>query len=85
MLTAEYDWDFGDPKGRFNKLQGFNAAHVYDRPGRYTITLTVTDETGHVESATATIFVSPDNRRRIFLSPEGSDAATRGQSCSLSE
>jgi PKD repeat protein len=76
MLTAQYDWDFDDPRGRFDHLQGFNAAHVYDQPGRYTIRLTVTDETGDAQSATATIVISPDNRRRIYVSPEGSDSNT---------
>jgi len=27
-LTAQYDWDFGDPPGRFNQFQGFISAHV---------------------------------------------------------
>lgn len=38
---SDIRWDFGDPKGRFNTLPGFNAAHVYENPGDYTITLTV--------------------------------------------
>jgi PKD repeat protein len=75
-LTAQFDWNFGDPKSRFNNLTGFNAAHLYTRPGRYTITLTVTDETGNPASATATLVISPDTRRRFYVSPEGSDANT---------
>ena len=42
-LTAHYDWDFGDSTAKFNHLTGFNAAHVYDQPGKYTVTLTVTE------------------------------------------
>jgi hypothetical protein len=45
-LTARYDWDFGDPGSKYNTLTGFNAAHVYEGPGKYTVKLTVTDETG---------------------------------------
>ena len=53
-LTARYQWDFGDtnPAARFDQLPGFNAAHVYDQPGNYTITLTVTNEAGEVGVAT---------------------------------
>jgi hypothetical protein len=52
-LTARYQWDFGDatPSSRFNQLPGFSAAHVYDTPGMYLITLTVTNEAGEVGTA----------------------------------
>jgi PKD repeat protein len=75
-LTARYDWDFGDPGSRFNTLGGFVAAHLYDYPGRYTITLTVTDEAGRKQSASAKIVIAPDRRHRIYLSPEGVDQNT---------
>jgi PKD repeat protein len=73
-LTARYSWNFGNPDGRFNTLPGFNAAHVYDAPGQYTITLGVTDEAGETDTVTSTIVISPNRRRVIFVSPEGSDA-----------
>lgn len=38
---SDIQWDFGDPKGRFNNLPGFNAAHVYETPGTYAITLRI--------------------------------------------
>src|SRR4051812_46273238 len=41
-LTARYQWDFGDPKGKYNSLAGWSAAHVYDRSGQYAVTLTLT-------------------------------------------
>lgn len=75
-LTAHYDWDFGDPAGRFNTLSGFVAAHLYDHPGQYTITLTVTDEAGGKQSAGAKIVIAPDHRHRIYISPEGIDQNT---------
>ena len=34
-----YAWSFGDPNGSYNELNGFNAAHVYDRPGIYGVRL----------------------------------------------
>jgi PKD repeat protein len=75
-ITALYDWDFGDPTAKFNRLPGFNAAHVYDHPGQYTITFTLTDEAGHQSQSTATVTITPDTRRRIYVSPEGSDYNT---------
>jgi PKD repeat protein len=71
-ITARYAWNFDDPQGKFNTLPGFVAAHVYDSPGKYNITLTVTDETGHRESASTTITIAGDHRRQIFVSPDGS-------------
>ncbi len=75
-LGASYAWDFGDPSGRFNQLEGFNAAHVYDTPGNYTITLTVTDTSGTVLTARQTITVEADTRRTIYVSASGTDTAS---------
>ncbi len=72
-LTARYSWNFGDPGGAYNALPGFNAAHFYEGPGQYQITLNVTDETGVVTTSRATIVISPDRRHVVFVSPEGSD------------
>lgn len=38
-----YEWDFGDPGSGQNTASTPNATHVYNTPGVYTITLTVTD------------------------------------------
>jgi hypothetical protein len=73
-LTARYAWDFGDPTGRYNTLVGFVAAHVYDRPGTYPVTLTVTDEAGHVTVLRDAVAVTPDRRRAIYVAPDGDDA-----------
>ena len=73
-LTARYEWDFGDPRGKHNNaLTGFNAAHFYEFPGEYTITLKVTDEAGTIKSKSAHIVLSPDRRNAIYVSPGGSD------------
>ena len=57
---VRYDWDFGartegDELGRY--FDGFNAAHVYETPGIYTVTLTVTDYLG-VQSPPATVTIT---------------------------
>ena len=41
---ATYRWDFGDGTGLADG--GPNPAHAYDRPGSYTVRLTLTDDTG---------------------------------------
>jgi hypothetical protein len=72
-LTARYAWDFGDPRGKYNQLVGFVAAHVYDRSGTYAITLTVTDEAGHRASTVGSVTILPDTRWAVFVSPDGND------------
>ena len=37
--SRSFAWDFGDAGSAFNAVGGFNAAHLYDRPGVYTIAL----------------------------------------------
>ena len=60
-LTARYQWDFGDTTSgsQFDQLPGFNAAHVYDVPGLYTITLTITNQAGQTGVAQQMIRVTP--------------------------
>jgi PKD repeat protein len=71
-ISARYDWDFGNPQGRYNNLSGFNAAHVYEQPGTYTITLRVTDEAGRQGITTAEVMVAADTRRTIYVDNRGS-------------
>ncbi|GEM_PF-6936215 len=44
---VDYEWDFGDGSDKFH---GFNAAHVYEIPGVYTVSLKVTTESGQTSS-----------------------------------
>ena len=73
-LSSSYEWDFGDSEGAYNTLRGWNAAHTYDKPGIYTITLGVKNEAGLVDQKTVNITVEPDTRRRIYVSALGNDA-----------
>lgn len=54
-VVASYAWDFGDGE----KGQGEQVDHVYDEPGEYTITLTVTDSAGRVAEAEQPVTVKP--------------------------
>ncbi len=51
-------FDFGDPKGPYNVLTGFNAAHIYQTPGTYKLKVTRTGTPPSIK----TIHVLPDHR-----------------------
>jgi PKD repeat protein len=72
-LSALYQWNFGDSSGKYNTLMGWNAAHVYNTPGSYTVTLSVTNLDGKTTSTTAGVHVLADNRRTIYVDSSGSD------------
>jgi hypothetical protein len=74
-INSNYQWNFGDPSGAFNTLQGFNAAHIYNTPGTYPITLTVTNYLHQTSTVTMTIKIAADTRRLIYVnSTTGSDS-----------
>lgn len=73
-LTAQYQWDFGDAGSRYDQLSGFNAAHVYDSPGTYTVTLHLTNETGKQAISSVQVTVLPDARPTIYVDAQGDDA-----------
>ena len=61
LLNARFRWNFdtneADPNGRFETGEGMVATHVFEKPGTYTVTLTVTDAAGISDSATTTVTV----------------------------
>ncbi len=76
-LSALYQWNFGDPSGKYNTLTGWNAAHVFNTPGTHTVTLSVTNVDGKTTSTSATVNVLADNRRTIYVdSNSGSDGGS---------
>lgn len=72
-LTARYEWNFGDSNGKYNTLVGFNAAHIYDNAGTYTITLKIINESGKVDTATRSVTIASANRKTIYVSAAGND------------
>ena len=58
-------FDFGDPAGAYNVLTGYNAAHIYQTPGTYTLKIF---RAGLLDGA-KTIHVLPNNRGLLTLTP----------------
>lgn len=69
---VDYEWDFGDGSV---KRKGFNAAHVYERPGTYMARLTVTDSGGQTDFAEMPITVFENNGKTYYVDSEiGADS-----------
>ena len=49
-----FSWDFGDG----SKGSGKSPSHTYDKPGKYTVKLTVTDENGASATDTTTVEIT---------------------------
>jgi hypothetical protein len=73
-LTARYQWDFGDSAAEYNKLEGFNASHLYENAGTYTVKLTITNQAGKSNTVSTTVTVTAANRNVIYVSAAGSDS-----------
>lgn len=75
-LTTRFHWNFGDSTSgsEYNDLDGFNAAHIYNNPGTYTVTLSITNQNGQTTTTTQQINVASDNRRTIYVAANGNDA-----------
>ncbi len=69
-----FAWDFGDAGSRFNETVGFNAAHLYAKPGTYTVRLSVTNAAGKMDSATARVTVAAAQRKVLYVSAAGADS-----------
>lgn len=79
-LTAQYTWNFGDPSGAHNVLPGFNAGHIYNNPGTYTITLTITNQSGYTRSLSTQVTVTASTRRTIYVDGAAGNDANSGLS-----
>lgn len=73
-LTARYEWDFGDAGAAYNRLVGWNAAHTFDRPGRYTIALKLTSQFGVSQQFRREVIVAPRPAAAVYVSSRGNDA-----------
>jgi PKD repeat protein len=73
-LATRYQWDFDDEGSSFNKMEGFNAAHLYTKSGNYTVKLTITNAAGKTNTTSMDITVTAANRKVIYVSSSGSDS-----------
>jgi len=62
--ATQYFWDFGDGEAAIGKV----VEHTYLVPGQYTVTLTVSDDTGATATATALVVVTGNP---VYLEIEG--------------
>lgn len=81
-LTATYKWNFGDSSGQFNSLTGWNAGHIYNNAGTYTITLTITNANGHTSSVSTQITVGNSTRKTIYVDAVSGNDGYNGLSSS---
>ncbi len=72
---ANYDWDFGDGNG----TSGASPVHTYAAAGNYTVTLTVTDDTGRSDSASTSAQVSDPVNQVPTADPGGPYSAEPGE------
>lgn len=78
---ATFEWDFGDPgSGRWphtgnprDAAAGYTAAHVYERPGRYTARLAVTGADGVTRRYTQEITVTAFEGQTFYVAADGDD------------
>jgi len=83
-----YQWDFGDDpaaiwstNGRSrNQAIGYVAGHVFDNPGTYSVTLTVTTVDGHVYRYQQNITVEPFDGTTYYVSSSIGHDGYDGQS-----
>ncbi len=79
-LTAAYHWNFGDAAAQYNELDGYNAAHLYTKPGTYDITLTITNEGGRSATLKRQVTIADDTRKVIYVDSAGGNDANSGLS-----
>ena len=73
-ITSHIQWNFNDPSGAYNHLPGFNAAHVYEKPGKYKVTLRVTNAAGRDRHRVADHQRRRPTHRMIYVNPWGNDS-----------
>jgi hypothetical protein len=71
---AGYTWDLGDEGPTSRRTEhGWLAAHRYEEPGRYTVTLTVRDESGQTAETSVVITVREWEGKTFYFSETDGD------------
>jgi len=77
---VSYDWEIKDlsTDAIITTLNGFNAAHIFDQPGEYSATLTITDKGGASSSDTRNITVWPRDGESYYVDSDIGDDRYNG-------
>jgi PKD repeat protein len=67
---GSWQWDFGDGQSAAGTRPTGNATHIYEEPGKYTVTLTVTDLNGLSATATGEITIQEPPKAVITFVPK---------------
>ena len=72
ILLSSFTFNFGDASASsaFNQVNGFNAAHLYNEAGSYTLRLNIQNESGAANSISLNINVAADNRVPVLISSD---------------
>jgi hypothetical protein len=73
---VKYSWDFGDG----TTAEGMKVEHQYSSPGRYSITLTMTDKVGKSTTVTHTADANPTKPTVEDITTDGNDLVFKGRS-----
>jgi hypothetical protein len=73
-VAANWDWDFSDPGSKHPNAIGFAAAHVFDNPGTYVVSVRARDLAGASGWATKTVTVSAPSYTTYYVSAAGNDS-----------
>jgi PKD repeat protein len=76
-MDATFAWNFDaatiDPGGNYATASGFVAAHVFEKPGSYTVRLNVTDADGDTATRDMSIEVLEFSGTTYYVAANGSD------------
>ncbi len=79
-VLANFSWNFDatntDPDGKWEKTKGFYTAHVFERPGVYTVVVKVKDAAQNEASTHITITVNEFDKTSYFVAADGNDENT---------
>ncbi|NLF38027.1 hypothetical protein GX586_01190 [bacterium] len=78
FVNASFRWQFDtsdvDPNGKHETVFGFVAAHVFEKPGTYTLNVEVIDATGAVAYATLKVTATAFAGQTWYVAASGNDA-----------
>lgn len=65
VYKTDFKWDFGSANEPYNAVPGLSAAHLYEKVGKYLMTLSVKNELGGVGLLTIVVTINPSTRATV--------------------